>query len=129
MPAKPLIASSIFLLIIAAAIDISSATTKGLSQIVTPELQPEGDLSLSFQAQDQKIANPYEIQLELGLTKGAEIAVFKGFKPDEFIFATELGLIQKPPWLLSAGFINWSPQTHVDAQPYLEAGYYLEHHK
>jgi hypothetical protein len=68
------------------------ATTKGLSQIVTPDLQDEGDLSLSLQIQDRQIANPYELQAELGLTKWAEIAVFQGFKPDEEIFATEIGI-------------------------------------
>jgi hypothetical protein len=41
------------------------ATTKGLSQIVTPDLQDEGDLSLSLQIQDKRIANPYELQAEL----------------------------------------------------------------
>jgi hypothetical protein len=105
------------------------ATTKGLSQIVTPDVQPEGDLSISFQAQDSKIANPYELQAELGVTKWAEIAVFKGFDPQEFIFGTEIGLIQKEPYLLSIGFVNWSPQQHVDPQPYIEAGYYGQHHK
>ena len=105
------------------------ATTKGLSQIVTPELQPEGDLSVSFQVQSEQIANPFQLQGELGLTKWAEIAVFKGFKPNELIFGTEVGLIQKEPYLLSAGFVNWSPHSHVDPQPYIEAGYYTEHHK
>ena len=52
------------------------ATTKGLSQIVTPDLQPEGDLSLSFQWQSKQIANPYEFQGQLGLTKWFEVAVF-----------------------------------------------------
>ena len=107
----------------------SEATTKGLSQIVTPDLQAEGDLSLSLQLQDKKIANPYELQAELGLTKWAEVAVFKGFKPDDYILATELGIIQKEPYLLSVGFVNWSPKLHVDPQPYVEAGYYTEHHK
>ena len=107
----------------------SFATTKGLSQIVTPDLQPEGDLSLSFQAQSERIANPYELQAEMGLTKWAEVAVFKGFQPNELIFGTELGLIQKEPYLLSIGFVNWSPHSHVDPQPFIEAGYYTEHHK
>jgi hypothetical protein len=107
----------------------AAATTKGLSQIVTPDLQFEGDLSLSFQAQSKRIANPYQLQAEIGLTKWAEIAVFQGFKPDEEIFGTELGLIQKEPYLLSVGFLNWSPRSHVDPQPYIEAGYYTEHHK
>ena len=105
------------------------ATTKGLSQIVTPDLQEEGDFSLSLQIQAQKIGNPYEIQSELGLTKWAEVAVFKGFQPNELIFSTELGLIQKEPYLLSTGFINWSPHSHVDPQPFIEAGYYDQHHK
>lgn len=105
------------------------ATTKGLSQIVTPDLQPPGDFSLSFQAQSERIANPFELQGEIGLTNWAEVAVFKGFKPNELIFGTEFGLIQKQPYLLSVGFVNWSPHSHVDPQPYIEAGYYTEHHK
>jgi hypothetical protein len=105
------------------------ATTKGLSQIVTPDLQPEGDLSTSLQIQDKRIANPYEFQAELGLTKWAEAAVFQGFDPDEEILATEIGLLTKQPYLLSIGFTNWSPRQHVDPQPYIEAGYYLEHNK
>jgi hypothetical protein len=105
------------------------ATTKGLSQIVTPELQPAGDLSLSLQIQDKRIANPYELQAELGLTSFAEVAVFKGFDPNELIFGTEIGLLTKQPYLLSIGFVNWSPHSHVDPQPLIEAGYYTEHHK
>src|SRR6185312_7702593 len=106
-----------------------NATTKGLSQIVTPDLQPAGDLSLSFQVQSLHIANPYELQAELGLTKFAEIAIFKGFEPNELIFGTEIGLLTNEPYLLSVGFINWSPHSHVDPQPFIEAGYYTEHHK
>ncbi|HEU5246532.1 MAG TPA: hypothetical protein VFU09_05530 [Candidatus Udaeobacter sp.] len=105
------------------------ATTKGLSQIVTPDLQGEGDLSLSLQIQDKRIANPYELQAEMGLTKWAEVAVFRGFQPDDWIFGTEIGLLTKEPFLLSAGFVNWSPHLNVDPQPYIEAGYYTEHHK
>jgi hypothetical protein len=107
----------------------SFATTKGLSQIVTPDLQPEGDLSTSLQIQDKRIANPYELQAELGLTKWAEVAVFQGFKPNEEILATEFGILTKEPYLLSIGFVNWSPREDVDPQPYIEAGYYTEHHK
>jgi hypothetical protein len=107
----------------------SFATTKGLSQIVTPDLQGVGDLSLSLQIQDKRIANPYELQAELGLTKWAEVAVFRGFQPDDWIFGTEIGLLTKEPFLLSAGFVNWSPHLNVDPQPFIEAGYYTEHHK
>src|SRR5216117_1601954 len=107
----------------------SLATTKGLSQIVTPDLQGEGDLSLSLQIQDKRIANPYQLQAEMGLTKFAEVAVFRGFEPDEWIFGTEIGLLRKEPFLLSVGFVNWSPHLNVDPQPFIEAGYYTEHHK
>ena len=96
---------------------------------MTPDLQGEGDLSLSLQIQDKRIANPYELQAELGLTKWAEVAVFRGFQPDDWIFGTEIGLLRKEPWLLSIGFVNWSPHLNVDPQPYIEAGYYTEHHK
>ncbi len=105
------------------------ATTKGLSQIVTPDLQPPGDFSLSLQVQSERIANPYQLQAEVGLTNWAEFAVFRGFKPDEFIFGAEFGIFTKEPYLLSVGFVNWSPHTKVDPQPFLEAGYYTEHHK
>ncbi|MFL6543260.1 MAG: hypothetical protein ACJ8I9_08840 [Chthoniobacterales bacterium] len=107
----------------------SYATTKGLSQIVTPDLEKPGDFSISAQWQSRSIANPYEAQAELGLTDFAEVAVFKGFDPDEVIFGTELGLLTKEPWLLSIGAINWSPHSHVDPQPFIEGGYYTEHHK
>src|SRR6266513_6293711 len=105
------------LLVVFAAIFIcassSFATTKGLSQIVTPELEEEGDLSLSLQIQDKRIGNPYELQAEVGITKWAEIAVFQGFKPNEEILATEIGILTKEPWLLSIGFTNWSPRSGV----------------
>ncbi|MGH8094892.1 MAG: hypothetical protein ACREIF_15705 [Chthoniobacterales bacterium] len=105
------------------------ATTKGLSQIVTPDLQPPGDLSLSFQVQSLHIANPYELQAELGLNQFVEVAIFQGFQPDEEILGTEIGLLTKEPYLLSAGFINWSPRSHANPQPFIEGGYYTEHNK
>src|SRR5262249_46298857 len=107
----------------------SFATTKGLSQIVTPDLEPQGDFSLTFQIQDKRIANPYQLQGELGLTDWGEVAVFRGFQPDEWIFGTEIGLLRKEPYLLSIGFINWSPHLDVDPQPFIEAGYWGEHNK
>jgi hypothetical protein len=107
----------------------SFATTKGLSQIVTPDLESQGDFSLSFQIQDKRIANPYQLQGELGLTNWGEVAVFRGFQPDEWIFGTEIGLLRKEPYLLSIGFINWSPHLDEDPQPFIEAGYWGEHNK
>jgi hypothetical protein len=124
-----LLAIGLTLIAMIAGGDRAFGTTKGLSQIVTPDLQSEGDLSLSLQLQDERIANPYELQAELGVTKWAEIAVFKGFQPNEWIFGTEIGLIQKDPYLLSIGFLNWSPHSKVDPQPFIEGGYYGKHHK
>ena len=94
------------IVLVLTAFDRAYATTKGLSQIVTPDLEPQGDVSISAQIQSERIGNPYQAQLEIGLLKWAEIAVFKGFKPNEVIFGTELGLIQHEPWLLSVGAIN-----------------------
>lgn len=104
------------------------ATTKGLSQIVTPDLQPVGQLSVSGQAQSRAIGNPYQFQLELGLTPWLEAAAFQGAQPGEQIFGAQLALIQKEPYLLTTGFINWSTRGQK-AQPFLEGGYYTEHDK
>jgi len=123
-----LIAISVVLIVLSNACS-SFASTQGLNQIATPDLPPDGALSLSFQAQDQKLGNPYQVQAEMGLTKWFEIAMFKGFQPNELIFGTEIGLLMKEPYLLSIGFSNWSPHSHVDPQPYVEAGYWGEHHK
>ena len=101
----------------------ADATTKGLNQIVTPDVQPLGQLSLSYQQVDPNIANPEQVQLELGVAREVELALFQGFNPDEQIGGLEIGLVDKHPYLLSTGFINWS--TKGDApQPFLEAGFY-----
>ncbi len=71
------ISSCLVLLIIAV---VAHATTKGLSQIVTPDLQPTGDFSLSLQAKSLHIANPYKLQPESGLTEWVEFGMFKGFR-------------------------------------------------
>ena len=104
------------------------ATTKGLSQIVTPDLQPVGQLSLSVQVQARQIGNPYELQAELGLTNRIEVAAFQGFSPDEQVLGTEIGLINHGPYLLTTGFVNWST-SGVSPQPLLEGGYYTVHDK
>src|SRR5947209_163933 len=50
------IATTVMILGILASAPSSLPTTKGLSQIVTPDLQGEGDLSLSLQIQDNRIS-------------------------------------------------------------------------
>lgn len=99
------------------------ATTKGLNQIVTPDIQPAGQLSLSLQLQDARIGNTTLLQEELGINKNFEAAVFEGFSPNDYLLNIEVGLITKRPWLLSTGFINWSPK-YGGIQPFLEGGYY-----
>lgn len=99
------------------------ATTKGLNQIVTPDIQPAGQLSISAQAQDARIANPQELQFELGVTPRLEFSYFQGLRPREEVLGTEVGLVQNGPHLLSAGILNWSTRGG-GAQPFLEYGYY-----
>jgi hypothetical protein len=99
------------------------ATTKGLNQIVTPDVQPAGLLSVSAQLQDSQIGNSQELQLELGLTSWSEVSFFQGLRPREEVFGTEIGLLQKGPNLITVGAINWSSRGG-GAQPVLEYGYY-----
>lgn len=102
------------------------ATTKGLNQIVTPDVQSFGILSVSAQQQDPNIANRYEVQAELGLTSRLEVAVFQGYSPPEQIANAEYGILQnspKQPYLLSVGFFNWTTKGSAP-QPYVEGGYY-----
>ncbi len=94
--------------VLACSVSPAVATTKGLNQIVTPDIQPPGQLSISFQRQDGAIGNPNQLQLELGLTKRAEIALFQGLSPSQTSLHAEVGLVQTDPWLLSVGFSNWS---------------------
>lgn len=99
------------------------ATTKGLNQIVTPDIQPAGVLSLSAQAQHTIIGNSQEVQFELGLTKQFEVSLFHGFKPNEEIGGAEFNFLASGPHLLTAGAVNWSSHGG-GAQPVLEYGYY-----
>lgn len=101
----------------------SRATIVGLNQIVTPEIQPEGVLGISAQAEHSFIGNSQQVQFELGLTPRFEVGWFQGLEPGEAIFASELNLLQTGPHLLTTGFINWSTRG-TDPQPVLEYGYY-----
>lgn len=100
---------------------LAGATTKGLNQIVTPDIQPEGILSLSPQGQHAIIGNPYQLQLEYGLTRNFEVAAFDGFDPGQVFGAVEYGIVQQKDILLSAGFLNWSSRGDTP-QLFLEGG-------
>ncbi len=102
---------------------LTHATTKGLNQIVTPDIQPEGVLSLSAQAQHSLIGNSQEVQFELGLTKNLELSLFHGFNPREEIAGAEFNVFQQGPHLLTLGAVNWSSHGG-GAQPVFEYGYY-----
>ena len=99
------------------------ATTKGLNQIVTPDVQPFGVVSISFQQQDPNIANRYEVQAELGLTRRFEVAIFQGQSPPEQVANAEYSILRNDPYLLSVGFFNWTTKGSAP-QPYIEGGYY-----
>jgi hypothetical protein len=114
------IASSIINLIA-----IGNATTKGLNQIVTPDIQPKGQLSISYQQQDPNVGDSMEAQEELGLTNNFEIAIFEGAAPAVQVANAELGLINRGPWLLSTGFTGWTTNGNAP-QPFVESGYYYK---
>jgi hypothetical protein len=101
------------------------ATIVGLNQIVTPDIQPTGVLSLSAQAQHSSIGNSQQFQFELGLTPHAELAYFQGLKPAEGAFAFEYNLLQEGPHLVTAGVVGWSTRGG-SPQPVAEYGYYTD---
>jgi hypothetical protein len=103
----------------------AEATTKGLNQIVTPDIQPQGQLSFSVQQQDPNIGNRLELQTELGITKQFEIALFEGTSAAEQVANIEIGLLNKGPYLLSTGFLDWNTKGGAP-QPFLEGGYYVK---
>lgn len=109
-------------LVLCLASTVSAATTKGLNQIVTPDVQPVGQLSLSLQFQHQILGNSEQAQYELGLTKRFELAASQGFKPGEGILSSELGLVQTEHYLLSTGFLGWGTEGDRPT-PFLEGGY------
>lgn len=96
-------------------------TTKGLNQIVTPDIQPVGELSVSFQAEHASIGNSLQGQLELGITRRFEVALFQGFRPGHTTGAVEYGLVQSKSFLVSTGYFG--PWMDDDDQFFLEAGY------
>ena len=94
------------------------ATTKGLNQIITPDIQQEGLLSISAQVEHPFIGNSEQLQFEAGLTSNFEVALFQGFSPWQTVGAAEYGLVQKPHFLLSTGFLQSA--TDYRLQPFLE---------
>jgi len=126
--AKKLISNGMMVLGVFLCLVLSSfqahATTKGLNQIVTPDIQPTGVLSTSLQLQNSAIGNSQQFQYELGLSRNFEVAVFQGLKPGQTVLNWELGLVQSKSFLLSTGMLGM--QNGSKPQPFLEAGYYVD---
>ncbi len=99
----------------------AGATTKGLNQIITPDTQPEGVLSISFQGEHPAIGNSKQLQFEVGLTRKLEVALSRGLSPGQFIGGVEYGLVQRPHLLFSTGL--YAPGPGQGFQPFLEAGW------
>jgi hypothetical protein len=74
------------------------------------------------QDENRALGNPQQVQLELGLTKSFEVAIFQGLSPGQTVFNAELGLVQKKYFLLSTGLLG--AQNQAKYQPFLEGGYY-----
>jgi hypothetical protein len=116
------IRTTLVALMLTASMQGAFATTKGLNQIVTPDIQPEGILSISIQQADPNVTNRYQTQYELGITKRFEVAVFQGFSPPVQVLNVEYGLIQQKNLLMSTGFAGYA-SNGTPPQPYLEMGW------
>jgi hypothetical protein len=103
---EPINFVTIIVLMIVFLVNASSsfATTQGLNQIATPDVQAEGTLALSFDVQDRKIGNPYQVQAEMGLTKWFEIDYFQGFKLTTQLSRPKLDCSQKNRTCSPLGF-------------------------
>lgn len=99
------------------------ATIQGLNQIPTPDVQPEGLLSLTLQQADPQIGDRRQFQVEYGLTKRFGLFYSHGFSPTQDKLGGEYALVQKKPYLLSVGFLNLQ-NNHGSAQLFVEGGYY-----
>lgn len=99
------------------------ATALGLNQISTPDIQPLGVLAISGQFEHEALGNPQQLQLEIGLTRSFEVALFQGFSPFKPVFNAEYALVDTKPWLVSAGLLGTENATRY--QPFLESGYYV----
>jgi len=99
-----------------------SATVLGLNQIETPDIQPPGVLAITYQAQNKALGNSQQLQLELGLSRRFEMAVFRGFEPGSIVVGAEYALVQQKEFLLTVGTLGL--QHRAKTQPFIEGGYY-----
>lgn len=99
----------------------ASASLLGLNQIVTPDIQPEGELSISVFGVNKAAGNELEMQIDLGLSPSCEISVSRSFVPGQTETAIQVGLASRGPFLLSVG--TWSAHRGIKSQPFILSGW------
>jgi hypothetical protein len=100
------------------------ATIVGLNQIVTPDIQPEGLLSVNFQVEHPALGDSRQILLDLGINKSLEFTYFGGITTGHNAVGAQVALVQKKYFVLSAGTLGL--ETIAKPQPFLEGGYYFK---
>ena len=109
---------------------VAGANFQGLNQVLTPDLQPVGNLSLAFQEQHQAIGSPSGTLLELGVNRYLDLAVTQAFTPSQWSLGVETGF-RRGQHLFAAGLANWTwgPGGSASPQPFVEYGYYGKWHE
>ncbi len=110
-------------LLLAFASRSSEGTISGLNQIITPEVQPPGTLSLGWQEQNRGIGTQGQAQIEAGIIQRLGVAYYHSFSPRTDYLGAEIGLLQSDPFHVSAGFGVGSRSAGVP-QAFLIAGHY-----
>jgi hypothetical protein len=123
-------ALTLALLLTLAAAGAACASIEGCNQVVTPDLQPVGLLSLNFQQEHRAIGSPTIMQAEIGVTKYLDLCLTRDFTPNQWSLGFETGW-QHGPHLFAAGFQNWAcgPGGSVAPQPFAEYGYASHAHE
>lgn len=99
----------------------ASATIAGFNQIATPEIQPQGVLSINCQTGNKALENATQLQLELGVTESVGVAVFQTFSPCKTLFNAELALVNRKRFIVSTGLLGTDSGTQY--QPFVEGCY------
>ncbi len=95
------------------------ADTKGLNQVVTPKIQPLNTYSFSLQYQHPGFGDIYMAQLEFGITKTAEAAIWQSAQYDTLTLAVEQQFYKSHGFQVSGGTF-WFDHTYL---PFAVAGY------
>jgi hypothetical protein len=99
------------------------ANINGFNQIATPDVEPDGLLSIGLQQVNPYMYNSVQLQAELGIADRLGVAVFRGFEPGSVEVDAELAIINRDPYLLSVGMLGM--ENRYKPQPFIEGGYYI----